>query len=167
MRPVSICIYFTLFVFGVVSSASTASIHVSNAMTDGLTEYGYTFFDGTQDRPLTETNHPYLNPVEHQINNRGQNTELEADKLHAFDHGFAGRPLEYRYAKNTNKDLSGTGDALLDSIHYVTLKTGGKTDSSITVFGDTEMSVPEPATLLLLGSGLIVLAGLGRKTLAK
>ncbi|MEA1949637.1 MAG: PEP-CTERM sorting domain-containing protein [Thermodesulfobacteriota bacterium] len=59
------------------------------------------------------------------------------------------------------KSSSSTGN-ISDSITSVTTQTDDVT-GDVTGVGDTASHVPEPATILLLGSALMGLAGVGRK----
>ena len=65
--------------------------------------------------------------------------------------------------------FSGTTGGTFDATGTFSLTLLGEithTEAGVTSF-DAEAKVPEPATLLLLGSGLIILAGYGRKKFFK
>lgn len=84
----------------------------------------------------------------------------------------------YTYPAGTNQsnfpegriETSFTGVATYALFDFNNYSTGGQRyiiDNFEGTFGSTEVPIPEPATMLLLGSGLVGFAGLGRKKFFK
>jgi hypothetical protein len=108
----------------------------------------------------------------------GGGSAVSSHHLHAQGLDWVGNPAAFISGVTfstdipdfTMADLSFTGHELRVDLHNISPIGNSTVDMYLDVnlqFSGTDVAVPEPSTMLLLGSGLIGLVGYGRKKLFK